>query len=463
MTSSHLKLLWVEARQTLLLALPIITSQLGQLLLGFVDTLMVGHLGVVPLAASAFSVSIFSVVLVFGFGVSSCISPLVARADGAQQKRECGEVLRHGLIFMVVFGIALALIIELISSRLNWFGQTEEVVRLSKDYLVVMGWSILPALLYAALRQFSEGLSQATFPMLVMLVGVALNSFLNWLWIFGHGGFSAYGLLGAAWATFVTRSLMCVVLFAYVLRSVKFEEYLPIRWLAALRLQLFEEMTRLGLPSALQTLFEVGAFAGSAVMMGWIGTTALAAHQIAISIASITFMVTLGLSFASSIRVSNALGRGDFVAARRVGFGGISLGAIIMAFFGIIILATAKILPRFYVNDIEVIELAAKLLVIGAFFQIFDGVQGVAIGALRGLHDVIVPTYITAIAYWVVSIPLVYLYGFSWGHGAVGMWVGLSIGLIVAATALTMRFHSITRRKINGQFEQNSKVASPSF
>jgi MATE family multidrug resistance protein len=349
---------------------------------------------------------------------------------------------------MLCSGILLALSIQMLSEHLVLFDQKPEVLEAAKPYLIVMGWSILPALLFNGLRQFSEGLSRAHFPMIVMLAAVILNAFLNWLWIYGNWGFAAQGLLGAAWATFVTRFAMLFALIIFVLRSTNFEENLPLKWLSRFRLKLILEMIKLGVPSALQTLFEVGAFAGAAVMMGWISTSALAAHQIAISVVSMTFMVTLGLSFATSIRVSNAMGRKDLVAARRVGFIGISLGGVLMAYFGILILIAHRWLPKFYIEDQDVVLLASKLLIVGALFQIFDGVQGVAVGALRGLHDVVFPTVVTCVAYWLICIPFVYVLGFQQDLGPVGIWVGLSVGLVVAALLLTFRFHALTQRQI---------------
>ncbi|MDB5038648.1 MAG: efflux family protein [Bacteriovoracaceae bacterium] len=459
-TANHFKILLIESKQTLKLAVPIITSQVGQLLLGILDAIMLGRVGVVPLAAASFAGSLFSIFLVFGFGISSCISPLVARADGAQKKRESGEILRHGLVFVIYFGIILACMIELLSNYLKWFDQPAEVLQESKGYLLIMGWSIIPALLFQSLRQFCEGLSKAFIPMLIMLSAVLLNGGLNWLWIYGNWGFSAHGLMGAGWATFVTRVVMMIAIAIYIMRSPKYEENLPLRWFSKLKMTLIREMFALGFPSALQTLFEVGAFAAAAVMMGWISTSSLAAHQIAISIASMTFMVTLGISFASSIRVSNAIGRNDLRAARRCGFGGIGLGGIAMAFFGIVIFITHAWLPSIYIHDLDVIEIASKLLIIGAFFQIFDGIQGVAVGALRGMSDVRFPTLITFASYWVISMPLVYFLGFTYSYGAVGIWIGLSIGLIVASIALTWRFHILTNHRIQKSILAKEALAS---
>ncbi len=446
MTKSNFKSFWRETRQTLDLAVPIITSQVGQLLLGVIDTLMIARLGVVELGASAFATNVFSLFLVFGFGLTSCVSPLVAKADGARRYREAGEILRHGVIQAFVFGLGLALIIQFLSLNLQWFGQPQEIVNAARPYLIVMGWSIIPALLSHAMRQFLEGLHRPMLPMIVMLVAVCLNALLNYFWIWGHGGFPALGLVGAAWSTFVVRFFMMLVLSIIILRATFCADHLPLNWFLTLSKRHLRTMFSLGFPSALQTLFEVGAFAAAAIVMGWISTEALAAHQIAINIVSITFMVILGLSFAVSIRVGHSVGREDFVAARRVGFSGITLSAAIMTIFALVILGTYDWIPGLYVDDHEVASIAGRILIVGALFQIFDGIQGVAIGALRGMHDVTVPTVIAFFAYWVISLPLLYHLAFNRGLGPVGVWAGLLVGLLITSFCLTVRFGRITQK-----------------
>lgn len=442
----HFRLHWLETKQTLKLALPIMTSQLGQLLLGVVDSLMIGRVGVAPLGASAFVGSVFAFFLVFGFGVCNCVGPLVARAEGAQNKQECQELLKHSLWYSLVWGVFLAGLIHILASFLHLFNQPEEVTVLARDYLLIMGWSLVPAVLFHAFRQFAEGLSKAFVPMLIVLVAVLLNAFLNWVLIFGNLGFDAYGLNGAGWATFITRVFMLIALIGFLFSSAAFREYLPASWNFRANWKLIKSMLNIGLSSGFQTLFEVGAFVAAAVMMGWLGTNALAAHQVALNVVSMTFMVTLGVSFAVGIRVGSAMGRGDIRAARRIGFGGIGIGVFVMAVFGIMIFLARGIVPGWYIANQEVIDLASKLLLFGALFQIFDGAQGVAVGALRGLSDVRVPTLITFFVYWVITLPLVYMLGFHFKGGAEGIWFGLTLGLILAALLLTSRFDASTRQ-----------------
>jgi MATE family multidrug resistance protein len=421
------------------------TSQLGQLLLGVVDSIMIARVGIAELGASAFVGSLFAFFLVFGFGVCACIAPLVARADGAQKSEECGEILRHGLVFTLLLGVALAVVIEVLAQYLSVFSQPPEILILSKEYFLIMGWSLIPALLFHALRQYSEALSRPMVPMLIVLASVAVNAGLNWLLIYGNAGFPQLGLNGAGWATFITRIFMFVGLVIYIFRSSHFLDYYPQRWLAAVRWGRILEMLRIGASSGFQTLFEVGAFVAGAVMMGWLGTEALAAHQVALSVVSMTFMVTLGISFAVGIRVGSAMGRGDLRAARRIGFGGISIGSFWMALCGIGIYLARHSLPFVYVQDERVARLATSFLVFGAIFQIFDGAQCVAIGALRGMTDIRIPTFITFFVYWVVSVPLVYLLAFRFNSGPEGIWLGLTIGLILASILLTSRFDVSTR------------------
>ncbi len=428
------------------LAVPIMISQVGQLLLNVVDSIMIGHVGIAPLGASAFGGAIFSFFLVFGFGVLGCVSPLMARFDGSQNVEGVREVFRHGVFLGLALGVILAGSIVILSFFLELFDQPIDVLDLAAPYLVIMAYSLVPALLFHVFRQTSEALGRPVIVVMIVMAAVALNAFLNWLWIFGNWGFSPAGLVGAGWATFTTRILMFLGLWIYVYRHPTFTGYLPLVWRKVLNVSLIREMLRIGLSSGFQTLFEVGAFVAAAVMMGWLGTQVLAAHQVALSVVSMTFMVTMGISFAVSIRVGHALGRGDIRAARRLGFGGIVLGGLWMGLFGIAIYAFKDLLPRIYVDDTGVMHLATSFLVMGAIFQIFDGIQGVAIGALRGMGDVKIPTLITFVVYWVITLPLVYLLGFKTSLEGHGVWMGLTVGLILAAIMLTSRFDASTRR-----------------
>lgn len=442
------KIYLIELKQTLRLAFPIIFSQLGQILLGLIDSVMVGRVGAVPLAASAFSTSLFSIFLVFGLGVSSGISTLIAHANGAGKNEDCGAILKHGVFLNLLVAVFLAVCIELLRFRLDWFGQAHDVAKDAGPFLCLLGWSIIPLLVFQAFRQFTEGLSSPKSAMMMIGLCILLNTALNWVLIYGNLGFPAMGLMGAGVATLVSRVAIAVLFAVYVLNSVRFEEQMPKNWRWKIDFSKMRDLLKLGLPAGFQYLFEVGAFASAAMMMGWFGAKELAAHQIAIGLAALTFMVAMGISFAVNIRVGDARGRGDLHAIKRIGFGGMAAGALVMGVCGLFFLLGRDIWPLLYISDASVIELSSYLLVIAAIFQIFDGAQGVAVGALRGLADVRIPTLITFVAYWVISLPLAYLLAFTWGWGPGGIWWALCIGLAFAAIFLSARFYKLTLNRI---------------
>lgn len=437
----ELKIYYYELKQTFRLALPIIVNQIGQVLFGVLDSAMIGRVGSVPLASASFSTSVFFVFMVFGIGVSACVSTLVAQAHGGQRKREAGEILRHSLVINGLNGLVLSLCLYVLSFHLEIFGQQKEVVAEAKDFFSIIGWSLWPVLIYQCFRQFAEGLGYMKPAMFLIFGGLALNGILNWFLIYGNGGSEALGLYGAGLATFIVRWLMAIAMAWYVLRSPAFLEYRPLQWMAKLEGAMIRKILGLGLPGGVQFLFEVGAFSVAAIMMGWVSPEALAAHQIALNLASLTFMFAVGISIATSIREGHALGRGDLAEARRIGLTSIAAGGIGMTLFGMIFISFRNYLPLLYVNDPKVLALASSLLVIAGAFQFFDGIQGVSVGALRGLLDVKIPTMITFVAYWVLCIPLAYFFGFTLNGGAPGIWWGLLCGLVFSAVFLTWRFH----------------------
>jgi MATE family multidrug resistance protein len=279
---------------------------------------------------------------------------------------------------------------------------------------------------------------------------------LNWVLIFGHWGAPALGLEGAGWATLAARTAMAVVMIGFVLHAPALRAFQPGRWLAALRRDKFRRLVELGWPVASQHFFEVSAFAFAAIMMGWIGADSIAAHQIAITCAALTFMFGLGIGTAVCIRVGHAYGAGQFVRMRRIGFGGIGLGAGIMSLFGIVMMVAGEPIAAVFVASPTVVALTAKLLLVAAVFQIADGIQVVSISALRGLGDVRVPALIAVLAYWVLAVPLGAALAFPGKHGAVGMWIGLASGLGAAACGLSWRFHLQT-----GKAAGTPRIAKP--
>ncbi|HNC23355.1 MAG TPA: MATE family efflux transporter [Opitutaceae bacterium] len=434
-----------ELRPTLMLALPIIVGQVSQMLMGLTDSVMIGRTGTVPLAASAFGGNVFSVFYVLGIGLMLPVSVLVSRARGASRPEDCGEYLRHGLVLALAFGAVETLVLLALGLKLAWFDQPPEVLAIVNPFYGLIGVSITPVLLYLAMRQYAEAMGRPWVPMFIMLGGVGLNAFLNWVLIYGHLGVPALGLTGAGISTLTSRSLGTLVLLGWVHLDPTLRRALPTRWLAPLDGSRLREMLHLGLPASGMLLFESGAFAGAAIMMGWLGAVPLASHQIAISCAATTFMFLLGLSAAAGMRVSAAVGAGESARLRPIGFSALGLGVLLAGTFMLLYLAMGRRVAGWFVTDPAVIALATQLLVVTALFQVFDGGQVIGAAILRGLSDVRVPAVITFIAYWVIAIPGGYLLGIRGPFGALGIWSALAAGLAFAALFLGLRFARLTR------------------
>jgi MATE family multidrug resistance protein len=329
--------------------------------------------------------------------------------------------------------------------RLDWFQQPAEVLAMVNPFYWLIGLSLTPVLMYLAMRQFAEAMGRPWVPMSIMLGGVGLNAFLNWVLIYGHLGAPALGLTGAGISTLIARTLGGLVLFGWIQWDPALRAALPRRWLAPLAGARVREMLTLGLPAAGMLLFESGAFAGAAIMMGWLGAGPLAAHQIAISCASTTFMFLLGLSNSAGMRISAALGAGEHARLRPIGFGALGLGGLLALAFMVLYLLAGRTVAGWFVHDSAVVALATQLLVITALFQLFDGGQVIGAAILRGLSDAKLPAVITLVAYWVIAIPGGYLFGVRGGYGAVGIWSALAVGLAFAAIFLGLRFARLTR------------------
>lgn len=433
-------------KHTLELAYPVSIGYLGQVMLGVVDSLMIGQVGAVPLAASSLVNSLLILILVLGIGMSVAVTPLVAIARGSKNADECGVILRQALLVNSVFSILLMLATFFTADLLTLMNQPEDVVELAESYMKIVSISILPFMIFQTYKQFIEGLGDTKPGMFVNIAANIVNVFGNWVLIYGNLGFPRLELDGAGIASTLTRIFTAIAIFYYVTRSKRYREYDPSLKFKSVNLPIIKKIIGVGAPTGLQMFFEIGGFSFAAIMIGWMGATALAAHQIAISLASITFMITLGISVAATITVGHEYGKKNFKELRRSGFSSIALGAGLMTTFGIIFIIFKDVLPTFYVSDEDVILLASNLLIVAAFFQIFDGIQVVGLGVLRGLTDVKLPMIISLIAYWVIGIPLGYYLGFILELGAVGVWISLSVGLITAAVFFTLRFHFHSKR-----------------
>ncbi len=441
MKSIDLQNIKEEVSKTLKLAYPVIIGQLGIIMMGVVDSVMVGRLGSVPLAAASLGNSLIFLILIIGIGSSIVVSPIVAILVGGKRYSECGIYFRQSLLVNIVLSILMIGVILIGVNFIHYLNQPPEVIELAIIYMSIVGLSAFPLMIFQTFKQFIEGLSVMKPAMIISILANIINAFANWVLIFGKLGFPEFGIAGAAWATFSSRVFMVVVIMIYVMRNEKFKQYDVTFHFRGFNFPVIKKLLSLGLPSGFQYFFEVGAFSFAVIMIGWIGANELAAHQIAINLASISFMAVLGISQAASIRVGHAMGEQNIANVRKAGFTGIIIGAAIMSLAGLTFILLNNLLPTLYIEDEAVISIASRLIIIAALFQLSDGTQAVGIGVLRGLTDVKGPTLITFVAYWVISLPIAYLLAFNFKLGVDGVWIGLLIGLTASALMLTLRFN----------------------
>ena len=425
-------------------------GQLGQIFVNLADNLMVGRLGAASLAAVSLANAIFICFFVIGMGISFALPPLIAQADGANESTKMSQYFKHSLINNLIFAFLAILLIELGLPLLYNLGQDPEVVQLAIPYLRITGWSILPFMIFQTLRCYSDGRSETLPPMIAMIIGNVINIFLNFGFIYGKWGFPALGVQGAALGTLIARIAMIIVLIGIMMYwkdiwdQIKNANYLKYQK------RLFNKVWSLGIPTSLQMFFEVSAFAGAAILMGKLGKIPQAAHQIVINLASMTFLICTGLAMAATIRVGNQIGKHQYIGVKNAGFSAIIQVFVFMAFTAILFIVGRNFFPTFYIDDKEVLKIATVLMLMSALFQIPDGVQVAALGSLRGMQDVKIPTLITFVAYWIFGIPISYITAFIYDWGPIGIWAGLVFGLSISAGLLTYRFQQKTNKLIIG-------------
>ena len=432
-------------------------GMLGHTFVSFVDNIMVGQLGTAELAAVSLGNSFMFIAMSIGIGFSTAITPLIAEADASNNFKQAKSTYKHGLFLCTTLGILLFLLVFFSKPLMYLMQQPEEVVVLAIPYLNLVAFSLIPLVIFEAIKQFTDGMSMTKYPMYATLIANIINVVLNYLLIFGKFGFPEMGMVGAAYGTLVSRIIMVIYLWTLLRYKERSRKIVRNIKLFTLDFSMIKKIVNIGSLSAMQMFFEVAIFTSAIWLSGLLGKNSQAANQIALNLSSMTFMVAMGLSVASMIRVGNQKGLQNYKELRRIAFSIFLLGILLAVFFALLFFIFHKSLPNVYVDlndttnykdNMEVLSIASNLLIAAAFFQISDSIQVVVLGALRGLQDVKVPTILTFISYWVVGFPISYFLGKEEMFGSFGIWLGLLAGLTTASVLLFIRFNSLTLKLI---------------
>ena len=439
------------------LAYPVILGMLGHTLISIVDNIMVGNLGSTELAAVSLGGSFVFIGMSLGIGFSTAITPLVSMADAEKDDKKIRSVFHHGLLSCVSLGVFVFILIVLAKPIMYIMHQPKEVIDLASPYIDWVAFSLIPVIIFQGYKQFADGLSRTKYSMYAIFMANIIHIIINYVLIYGVWIFPKLGIIGAALGTVISRILMVVFMHYIMKNNAQLNPYFKNFSFREIKKTMLKKIASLGIPSAMQMLFEVALFTAAIWLCGSIGKTSQAANQIALTLATTTFMFAMGLSVAATIRVGNNKGLMDYknliIVARSV----FLLAIILETFFGLLFVILHNFLPHLFLNmenvnqaieNKEVIIIASKLLLVAAVFQISDGIQVVVLGALRGLQDVKVPMYITFVAYWVVGFPISFFLGKYTELKSVGVWIGLLAGLSTAALFLYLRFHKLTKQQL---------------
>ena len=429
----------------LALAAPVVIAELGWITMGMVDTLMVGPLGAEAIGAVGLGSSLFTAVAIFSLGMVLGLDALVSQAFGAGNVEECHRWLLHGAVLALLLMVPTTVAVLALNTGLDHWNINDGVRRLTQPYLDITAWSVPPLLLYFVFRRYLQGIGVVRPIMVTLILANVLNVAANWLLISGNLGAPALGVSGAAWATVFSRIVMMVSLSVAIVRRER--ERRPGLFQTPLRIDpgRMRRLVALGFPAAMQLTLEVGVFAAASSLAGRMLPASLAAHQIALNLAGFTFMVPLGLASAGAVRVGHAIGRGDVPAAARAGWTALFFGASFMSLAAAVFTLAPRPLVGAFTADPQVVEIGVALLAVAAVFQLFDGLQGVGTGVLRGLGDTRTPMLWNLAAHWGIGLPLAYGLAFQLGLGVTGLWWGLSSGLIICGIALVI----VWARRIN--------------
>ncbi|MBN1769164.1 MAG: MATE family efflux transporter [Prolixibacteraceae bacterium] len=425
------------------LALPLVFTQAGQMIVHLVDNAMIGQYGTEELAASSFANSVFMLSMIFGIGIFIGITPIIGQALGKNNDTIIAGIIKNGIVLSLILSVTLFLFSYSISFFLKHMQQPVEVYQLSTPYYRLLAYSLIPLLIFMLFKQVGEGLGNTIVAMIATIATNIINIVLNWILIFGKLGFQEYGLDGAGYATLISRIFLPILIIAGFKLSPKINHYLKL--LPGIRPSWkgIKNIITLGLPISGQMLVEMSSFSLSAIMMGWISGIALAAHQVALGLASFTFMIANGIAMATTIRVSHQLGQKDFKSMEKVSLSAVHLVLGYMFLCGVGFMIFRFQLPRLFSPDPLVIKQAASLLILAALFQIFDGLQVVSLGILRGFSDVKVPMAMATVAYLLIGLPASYIFAFPLNLGPDGIWMGFLAGLASAGIMFAFRIRKM--------------------
>jgi MATE family multidrug resistance protein len=434
-------------KRNLHLALPVVISQIGQVSVSLIDNMMVGHVGTSELAAASFANSVFMIGMFFGMGITFGITPLIGSAFSGGKFAEVAVWLKNGIFTHLAAAFVLCFIMAGVYFLLPLMGQTEAVTQLAQPYYLLLCISYIPFMLFFSFKQILEGIGNTKVAMHITITANVINVIFNYLLIYGKFGFPELGLNGAGFGTLISRISMPVLFFLYILKTPAIKTYFVQAHHQVFSKQKIISLLKIGIPIAFQIIVEGIAFSIGAIMMGWLGEVQLAAHQVAIGLASFTYMISLGISQANTIRVSHQMGVNDFKALKRAAFASTHLVLAFMSSMGVIFILARNILPYLFTVDPEVIKIASGLLIIAAIFQVFDGLQVVMLSTLRGMADVKLPMFIAFIAYLLIGIPTSYILSFKLMIGPQGIWYGYLAGLGAAGVLFYLRFqHNLKKR-----------------
>lgn len=443
--------MWKEYKATILLAIPVIIGQLSSFLMNIMDNIFVGHLGHNALSAVSFANSCFYLIAVAGFGINNAVPSLISEARGAKNDEAIRQNLRAGIESGFLTGVFIGIALYLLALAMPYMKQPPEDVLMGQPFLIIMAISAPFMVTYGSIKGFFDGMEKTEVGMLISIFGLALNAFLNYTLIFGKLGFPEMGFIGSAYATLISRIVLLLLFGIALFIHPTSKPYIKTQYIDR---QYLINNLKLGIPMGLQIFFEVAAFSGAGIMIGWLGgenaTIGRAAHQIALNMASATYIIMIGIGVAGSVRVGEAFGRKDYKDIRKAGNAALQIAVALILINCVILLVLREEFCKIYgISDPKVVAVTTRLIIIAAVFQIFDGIQCVSAGLLRGIQDVKIPTIITFLAYWVVWIPVAYILAFPLKLGVDGIWYGDVVALAFAAILLTWRYFKVGKGKLS--------------